>query len=98
MAESIEQIRKLAFAADVPSEEELAKNRSRREQGWQLLRRQWIGHEDVAEESRSYDSRHPLPEAYERMVALADQTADRLYREAELVEKHASLKAEVGKN
>ncbi|NTV05885.1 MAG: AAA family ATPase, partial [Chlorobiaceae bacterium] len=96
-AESIEKIRKLVFAADVPSEEELGKNRGLREQGWQLLRRQWINHEDVAEEGRSYDSRHPLPEAYERMVALADQTADRLYREAELVEKHASLKAEVGK-
>jgi uncharacterized protein YhaN len=93
----VEQIQNLVFASDLPSEEELAKHRTRREQGWQLLRRQWIEQDDVAEESRSYDSRHPLPEAYERMVGLADQTADRLYREAELVEKHASLKAEVEK-
>jgi uncharacterized protein YhaN len=93
-----EQIQKIVFASDVPSKEELAKNRSRREQGWQLLRRQWIEQEDVAEESRSYDSRHPLPEAYERMVGLADQTADRLYREAELVEKYASLKADAEKS
>ncbi len=92
-----EKIQKLAFAFDVPSEEELAKNRSRREQGWQLLRRQWIGQEDVAEESRNYDSRYPLPEAYEQMVGLADQIADRLYREAELVEKYASLKADTEK-
>ena len=93
-----EQIQKLVFASDVPSKEELSKNRSRREQGWQLLRRQWIEQEDVAEESRSYDSRHPLPEAYERMVGLADQTADRLYREAELVEKYASLQADAEKS
>ena len=96
--EVAEQIQTLIFASDVPGEEELAKNRSRREQGWQLLRRQWINQEDVAEESRSYDSQHPLPEAYERMVGLADQSADRLYREAELVEKYASLKAEVEKS
>ena len=93
-AEAAEQIQNLAFSSDVPSEEELAKNRSRREQGWQLLRRQWIKQEDVSAESCSYDSLRPLPEAYERMVALADQTADRLYHEVELVEKHASLKAD----
>ncbi len=98
LALTLEKIQKLAFSYDVPSKEELAKNRSRREQGWQLLRRQWIDHEDVAEESRNYDSRHPLPEAYEQMVGLADQTADRLYREAELVEKYASLKAEAEKS
>ena len=92
-----EALRDLEFATDVPGEEELSRNRSRRDEGWLLLRRQWIGHEDVAEESRSYDSSHPLPEAYERMVGLADRTADRLYREAELVQKHVSLKAEVEK-
>lgn len=93
-----EALRDLEFASDVPGEEDLAKKRCRREQGWQLLRRQWINQEDVAEESRSYDSQHPLPEAYERMVGLADQSADRLYREAELVQKHATLKAEAEKN
>ncbi len=96
--EDTEQAQKLAFSSDVPSEEELVKNRSKREQGWQLLRRQWIKQENVAEESRNYDSRHPLPEAYEQMVAMADQTADRLYREAELVEKYASLQSEVEKS
>jgi uncharacterized protein YhaN len=96
--EDAEQAQKLAFSSDVPSEEELVKNRSKREQGWQLLRRQWIKQENVAEESRNYDSRHPLPEAYEQMVAMSDQTADRLYREAELVEKYASLQSEVEKS
>ncbi|NTU96598.1 MAG: AAA family ATPase [Chlorobiaceae bacterium] len=94
LLEADEQLRRLAFSADVPSEEELTGQRSRREEGWQLLRRQWIGDEDVTEESRNYDPDHPLPEAYELMVVRADRTADRLYREAELVEKHASFKAE----
>ncbi|TLU84674.1 MAG: hypothetical protein FDX30_05080 [Chlorobium sp.] len=93
LLEADEQLRRLAFSTDVPSEEELARQRSRREEGWQLLRRKWIVDEDVTEESRSYDPEHTLPEAYEIMVVRADRTADRLYREAELVEKHASFKA-----
>ncbi|NTW83611.1 MAG: AAA family ATPase [Chlorobiaceae bacterium] len=97
LLETDEQLRRLYFSADVPSEEELSRQRSRREEGWQLLRRQWIGDEDVTEESRDYDPEHPLPEAYEIMVVRTDRTADRLYREAELLEKHASFKAEAEK-
>jgi uncharacterized protein YhaN len=87
-------LHRLAGSTGVPSEEELSKLRGRREEGWQLLRRQWIGGEEIAGESLAYDPDHPLPEAYEIMVARADRTADRLYREAELVQKQASLKAE----
>ncbi len=88
------QLHRLAGSADVPSEEELSKLRGRRDEGWQLLRRQWIGGEEIAGESFAYDPDHALPEAYEMMVARADRTADRLYREAELVQKQAALKAE----
>ena len=87
----LEQLHNLKAAADVPDEKELTKNRRRRNQGWLLLRRQWIQGEDVADESRAYDAEHPLPEAYERMVSVTDQIADRLYREADLVQQHASL-------
>jgi len=96
-AEVVEQLHHLESTSDVPAEEELAKSRHRREQGWQLLCRQWMQQEDVAEESRDYDAEHPLPEAYEKMVGVSDQIADRLYREADRVQQHVSLKAEAEK-
>ena len=95
--EIMEQLHHIEFAADLPAEEELARSRNRRNLGWHLLRRQWFQHEDVAEESRNYDLLRPLPEAYEEMVTLSDQIADRLYREADRVQQHAALKNRVEK-
>ena len=95
LAQLAEQLRDIERAADVPTEKELTHYRGRREQGWQLLRRQWLLGEDVVTESRAYDPGHPLPEAYEKLVEISDLTADRLYREADRVQKHASLRARV---
>ena len=92
-----ELLHNLEVAGDVPAEEELMKSRSRREEGWQLLRRQWMQQEDVTEESRNYHAELPLPDAYEKMVAAVDRIADTLYRDADLVQQHASLKAEAEK-
>ena len=89
----LEQLHYSEFATDVPAEDDLVNKRNQRDQGWQLLRRQWLQGEDVTEESSAYDSEQPLPEAYEQMVILSDQIADRLYREADRVQKYASLKA-----
>lgn len=83
----------IEHAAEVPSEAELVNCRGRREEGWGLLRRGWMNGEDVEAESRDYDPHHPLPDAYEQWVILADQTADRMYREADRVQKHAQLLA-----
>ncbi len=90
-----EQLLNLEVASDVPDEEELRRNRNRRDHGWMLLRRQWIQREDVAEESRAYDPGLSLPESYERMVSVSDHIADRLYHEADRVQQHAALKARV---
>jgi len=86
-------VRAIEHIAVVPSEAELASCRTRREQGWHLLRRRWIDGEDVESASRLYAPDLPLPEAYEQCVVVADQTADRLYREADRVQKHAQLLA-----
>ena len=87
------QLREIEYAGEVPSEAELLRVRTDRERGWQLLRRQWLDGENVAAESRHYDPHHALPEAFEMRVAAADGTADRLYREADRVQKHATLQA-----
>lgn len=86
-------LRAIEHAAVVPSETELAGCRARRQEGWSLLRRCWLDGEDVTRESLLYAPGEPLPEAYEESVELADQTADRMYREADRVQKHGQLLA-----
>ena len=86
-------LRAIEHAADVPSEVDLAACRERRQQGWHLLRRRWVDGEDVEVESRAYAEGQLLPEAYEGWVERADRTADRMYREADRVQKHAQVLA-----
>jgi uncharacterized protein YhaN len=86
-------LRAIEHAAVVPSESELSACRAHRQQGWALLRRRWLDGEDVERESALYAPDHPLPDAYEQSVTQADQTADRMYREADRVQKHAQLLA-----
>ncbi len=87
------EARKLSYSGEVPSEEDLRRVREKREQGWQLLRRQWIEKEEVEKETRIYDPAQPLPEAYEGQVGLSDHIADRLRREAGRVAAGAELRA-----
>lgn len=88
------EIRKIEYGGDVPSEAELIRTREKREEGWRLLRCQWLDGEDVEGESRAYDPAKPLPEAYEGMVRLADRVADRLRHEAERVANAAAFRAQ----
>ncbi len=87
------EIKKLEYAGDVPSEEDLILVREKREQGWQLLLREWLHHEDITKEGKSYDPDRLLPDAYERYVDMADTLADRLRREADRVASAAAFKA-----
>ncbi len=82
-------------AGTVPTEEELTRVRSEREQAWQLLRRQWIDGEDVKTEAQAIDGKRALPDAFEHRMTGADKLADRLRREAERVHTQASLLAEL---
>ncbi|MEA3414776.1 MAG: AAA family ATPase [Thermodesulfobacteriota bacterium] len=91
---ALAEIKKVEYAGEVPSEEELAQTREKREHGWQLLRRQWLDQEDVTEESQFYDPRQPLSEAYEGYVGQADLIADRLRREADRVANAAAFRAQ----
>ncbi len=88
-------LKKLEYGGDLPSENDLRDTRAKRENGWQLLRRQWLNNEDVSEESHSYDPEKPLPDAYEFMVNQADIIADRLRNEADRVANAANLKMKV---
>ncbi len=89
------EIKKVEYAGNIPSEEELTLSREKREQGWKLLRYQWIDGKDVTVESTVYDPQKPLPDAYEGYVNQADLISDRLRREAERVANRATLRAQV---
>jgi uncharacterized protein YhaN len=95
MRVALTEIKKTEYAGEVPSESMLSLIREKREQGWQLLRRQWLEGQDVSEESQVYNSEHSLPSAYEKYVSKADLVADRLRREAERVANVAASRAHV---
>jgi uncharacterized protein YhaN len=88
------EVKKAVYAGEVPSEEDLSLTREKREQGWQLVRREWLDQEDVTKESKFYDPELSLPEAYEGYVEQADILSDRLRREADRVANVASFRAQ----
>ena len=91
--EAQKQLDEIQYAGSIPTEQDLLDVRSGRQQAWGLIRRQWLGGEVVDTEARELDPERALPEAYELRVADADELADRLRREAERVQKQASLLA-----
>ncbi len=87
--------KEMIYGGEVPTEQNLVESRRKRQQGWQLLRRQWIDGQDISTEAEQYDPAHPVHDAYERHVDQSDRIADRLRREAERVAKTASLRARI---
>jgi len=87
--------KEIVYGGEVPTENDLDNSRKKRQEGWQILRRQWIEGDDVSKEAAEYDPDQTLHEAYEKNIELADHIADRLRREAERVAKAASLRARI---
>ena len=94
-SEASQRLDEMQRAGTVPTEEELAQIRIKRQQLWQLLRRQWIEGENVTSEATSLDAQRALPEAFEHRVTGADELVDRLRREAERVHSQANLLSEL---
>jgi uncharacterized protein YhaN len=88
-----ESLQTLRLAGEVPTETELRNARDRRDQGWRLLKRQWIDGEDVTVESRSYTDGQPLPDVFEVEIAGADEIADRLRCDSQRVHEQAAARA-----
>jgi uncharacterized protein YhaN len=88
--EAARQLEVLRRAGAVPTEDDLAEARKRREEGWRLVKRHDAG-KDVSVEARLYDPERALFNAYERAVHQADEIADRLRREADRVQLQARL-------
>ncbi|HEV3025672.1 MAG TPA: AAA family ATPase [Pirellulales bacterium] len=91
------QLAQLQLQGDVPSEENLAESRRRRDAGWRLVRDAWIERTQDSSERREFVAGFaPAPDlaaAYETAVRQTDELADRLRREADRVASGAGLLA-----
>lgn len=85
------ELQALDAAGTVPSEEELAESRQRRDRGWGLIKHRLAGQEDH-EGEREYGREQTVIAAYEEEALRADTLADRLRREADRVTRAASLR------
>ena len=86
--------------SEVPDSTHLAAVRARRDEGWQMVRQQFVDGQPLDEavcqawlgtENRS------LPDAYEASVQAADQVADQRQRHAETVASQEQLAAEIAR-
>lgn len=87
------EIELLEQAEQVPTEEELARLRRRRDEGWSLIRAAWLDGRDDEPARAAFAKDKPLAEAFEESVSRADLMADRLRREAERVAHLAERRA-----
>lgn len=78
-----------------PSEDELVAARTRRDEGWRLVRGVWIDGSVDPEAVETWSSGESLENAYEAAVGGADDVADRLRDEANAVERRASLERQL---
>ena len=89
------EIREIVHGGVVPSERDLDDSRKRRQEGWRLLRRQWIDGDDISRDAQDYAPGREVHTVYELDVIQADLVADRLRWEAERVAKAAALQARI---
>jgi uncharacterized protein YhaN len=80
-------IMEISSLGAVPSLEDLAEVRTRRDAQWQLVRRSWLKGADVDAEAEKLDSDGPLAESFERSIRESDATADEMRDESERVAK-----------
>lgn len=83
------EVAELDHSGAVPTETDLEQSRTRRDEGWRLVKSIWIEKELDADKAKGYNSELPLDQAYEKNVSEADQIVDRLRRETDRVTQKA---------
>lgn len=95
LAETERRLDESRLIQEVPAEADLATARETRDRGWRLVRRKLQGETleavEIDDFSASYPGAGSLPDAFEASLRRADETADRLRREAERVAVKARL-------
>jgi len=85
----------LLRAGEVPSQGDLERARSHRDQGWTLVRTLYVEGGTAGEDMFAFAAGQPLPDAYERSVLSADEVADRLRKDAREVQQRVMLEARI---
>ncbi|TMW73398.1 YhaN family protein [Alteribacter natronophilus] len=87
------QISDLESSVKIPSRDDLAKTREKRDRGWLMIRSMLFsgGTGPVKDDIDSYTGGRPLELAYEDSVRTSDATADLMHREAEKVGRKVQL-------
>jgi len=86
-----DELNSLQQSGPVPSESELEHARGKRSTLWGLVRRSWLGREDVSDESNTQTGGRPLETAYEEAVQGADTVADTLWHDADRASRRRDL-------
>ncbi len=94
------ELETLELLGHVPIESELIDMRRLRDQGWELLKRQWLNHsQDNGEDGiLAYTQGLPLEEVFEKYLRQADDIADHLRLEADKSARRALLLLEKSQN
>lgn len=87
-------LKKLEAVGDVPSERELVETRKKRDNGWHLIRRNWLDGVDLGELGEGFEGIKHLARDYEDNVGRSDGLADRLRREADRVAGAMALRSQ----
>ena len=85
-----EELSSLALESDLPSEGELVEGREHREQLWSSIRSSWLDRQDILP-ADEYEDEATLASTFERSVTNTDETADRLWRNADRTAKRNNL-------
>ncbi len=95
LSRTIDDIRALQIQGDIPTEDQLARIRERRDYLWGLIRKAWEEKRDIPENlwRQEGGTEADPPDAFERAVATADEISDRLRRESDRVARLARLVA-----
>jgi uncharacterized protein YhaN len=91
------KIEAVTKGGSVPTEDELVQQRDHRDRGWKLVRRSWEGETPDENEIEGFAESGSLADGYERLVRVADDTADELRRESARVAQLQQLRSEVSR-
>ena len=99
LTRSRDELKQFDATQHVPDRDALAAQRSRRDDGWQLVRQTYVEGQHLESQVQQWlgDGATSLPDRYEQEVIKADHLADDRQEKAELVARREQIAAEVAR-
>ncbi len=86
-----EELNRLASERELPSEEDLLSRRKLRDATWKLIKSAWLDDHIVTGEGTPYENEQQLASYHESTTHDADDTVDRLWREADRTARRSTI-------